>query len=251
MEPEAGESTPLVGEETSEVLCLRLPRKKASLIKTICGYLLIVTAGILFTVANVIQKIVAPELVFWHLLVYRAFVQIAVTYAELKWRGVSPLGPREHRWRIVTQGLLGGFLLLCLFIAIKHVPLGSASAIFFCTPVFTFVFAVTMLKERLGAYRVLISALMIGGVLLITRPPFIFPPDFVPSHHDGNGTQQHQGQGDESEAFSTMGYMCAIAVPLFSAIVSIMCRQLKEVRPSVLMLWFGVGALIVSVGGTG
>jgi drug/metabolite transporter (DMT)-like permease len=72
------------------------------------------------------------------------------------------------------QGLLGGLLLLCIFVTIKLVPLGNASAIFFCTPVFTFVFAVCMLGERMGAYRVAISTVMLAGVLLITHPPFVF-----------------------------------------------------------------------------
>ena len=78
--------------------------------------------------------------------------------------------------RIVLQGMGGGLLLLFIYMAIQRVPLGNSSAIFFCTPVFTFVFAVCMLGERMGLYRVFISLLMLAGVCLITRPPFIFGP---------------------------------------------------------------------------
>ena len=45
------------------------------------------------------------------------------------------LGPREARNKIFLQGLFGGMLLLAIFVAVRHVPLGNASAIFFCTPV--------------------------------------------------------------------------------------------------------------------
>ena len=63
------------------------------------------------------------------------------------------LGPAGVRVRTVMQGMLGGVLLLCMFNAIKHVPLGNSSAIMFCTPVFTFMFAPCMLREHCGIYR--------------------------------------------------------------------------------------------------
>lgn len=65
--------------------------------------------------------------------------------------------------------MFGGLLLLFIYIAIQHVPLGNGSAIFFCTPVFTFIFAICMLGERMGIYRVLISASMLAGVVMIAR----------------------------------------------------------------------------------
>ena len=63
------------------------------------------------------------------------------------------LGPAGVRVRTVMQGMLGGLLLLSMFNAIKHVPLGNSSAIMFCTPVFTFIFAPCMLREHCGLYR--------------------------------------------------------------------------------------------------
>ncbi len=261
------ETTPLLSsprggpdkeDDEVHVCCVRLSARQASVAKTVLGYLLVVNAGLLFTLASVIQKIVAPELVFWHLLIYRALAQIVVMFADLQLRNVDARGPPGKRLRIACQGLMGGLLLLCIFVAITHIPLGSASAIFFCTPVFTFVFAVTMLGERLGAYRLLISALMVSGVVLITRPPFIFSPAVIPQHHhlhhhnttadlNGSGISDHQEA--EVEHFSAVGYLCAVAVPLLSAVVSIMTRQLRELRPSIIMFWFGIGSLVVSLVG--
>ena len=57
-------------------------------------------------------------------------------------------GPKEVRLRTVAQGLLGGLLLAAMFSAVKIVPLGNASAIMFCTPIFTFLLAPFMLRER-------------------------------------------------------------------------------------------------------
>ena len=62
------------------------------------------------------------------------------------------LGPIGVRLRTAVQGLLGGVLLASMFTAIKIVPLGNASAIMFCTPVFTFLMAPFMIGERYVIY---------------------------------------------------------------------------------------------------
>jgi len=141
--------------------------------------------------------------------------------------------------------------------------------------------------------RCVISVLMISGVILITRPPFIFHDNIstcnttdhtLPNNTiDLNNTyfetfkafntndskdffglvvtdlaaaasssNQHQGKdtnGEVAMTFSPLGYICAILVPLMSAIVSILTRQLRDVHAGVLMFWFGTGALCVATGG--
>ena len=54
------------------------------------------------------------------------------------------LSGSKKRVRIMLQGIIGGGLLFCIFYAVSNVPLGNASAIFFCTPVFTFFFAILL-----------------------------------------------------------------------------------------------------------
>ena len=89
---------------------------------------------------------------------------------------------------------------------------------------------------------------MIFGVVLITRPPFIFGRiDSNTNNSTSNGTTPIPDiDGISPELQVTMGYVCAIAVPLFSAIISILTRQCKHVPAYQLMFWFGAGALIVS-----
>ncbi len=65
------------------LLCLRLTELQLSWAHAISGYLLIINAGLLFTLANVLQKIVAPELDFWHLLFYRALFQLSVMFMDV------------------------------------------------------------------------------------------------------------------------------------------------------------------------
>ena len=105
----------------------------------VLGVFLVVLAGFAFTAANVIQKIICPVLNFWSLFLIRSLTQIPIMAAWTFWTQTPWLGPREIRCKIFMQGSFGGLLLLAIFVAVKHVPLGNASAIFFCTPVSTHV----------------------------------------------------------------------------------------------------------------
>ena len=114
------------------------PREPARYMRVL-GVFLVVLAGFAFTAANVIQKIICPELNFWSLFLIRSLTQIPIMAAWTFWTQTPWLGPREIRCKIFMQGFFGGLLLLAIFVAVKHVPLGNASAIFFCTPVSTLV----------------------------------------------------------------------------------------------------------------
>lgn len=199
------------------------------------GIFLVVLAGCAFTAANVIQKHVCSSLNFWSLFLIRSLTQILIMGTVLTLTRTSFLGPREARLRIFLQGTFGGLLLLAIFVAVKHVPLGNASAIFFCTPVATFIFATVMLGEALRGYRSLIIIFMLAGVSLITRPSWMgFPQD---------------GK-DKNESSNVLGYVSAILVPVLSALVSIWTRQCRKVTASILMFWFGMGSLFWSLIGS-
>ena len=107
-----------------------------------------------------------------------------------------------------------------------------------------------MLDERFGLYRVLISAFMLCGVVLITRPPFLFPDDPpVPANGTFASNATSHTPDIEIDPHQTLGYIAAIFVPILSAIVSIWTRQCRQVTASVLMFWFAVGAFTVAAGG--
>jgi len=214
------------------------PREPARYMMVL-GVFLVVLAGFAFTAANVIQKIICPELNFWSLFLIRSLTQIPIMAAWTFWTQTPWLGPREIRCKIFMQGSFGGLLLLAIFVAVKHVPLGNASAIFFCTPVFTFLFAICTLGEYLKLFRGLVMTLLLTGVVVITRPSFFgFTPD------------KDMSEGSLT-ATTTMGYIAAWLVPVLSAFVSIWTRQCRNVNAQLLMFWFGCGSLFWAIiGGT-
>ena len=150
------------------------------------GVSAVVTAGMLFTVANVLQTQCLKEIHFFFLLLVRGLIQMAIATTDLAVKRIGPLGGSAEPWqvkaKVVGQGALGGLLLLCVYYTVAHIPIGNASAIFFCSPMFTFMFATVTLDEKLGLFRVMLSLFMLGGVTLMSRPPFIFGHEGMAVH---------------------------------------------------------------------
>mgnify|MGYP007045168148 FL=1 len=104
-----------------------------------------------------------------------------------------------------------------------------------------------ILKDHCGVWRILIAAMLLGGVLILSRPESLFetsPPNNITN---SSGGPAHRDPHDGSYEF--VGLLSAVAVPLLSALIVIITRQAKHVHYSVLVFWFGVGGLVVSIVG--
>lgn len=135
--------------------------------------------------------------------------------------------------------MLGGGLLACVFVSVTYVPMANAAAINSCMPFFTFVMAAVVLKERFGLFRFFVSCLLVTGVLLVTKPPFLFSK--------GQSATKSEGDDDQKVYQLAVGYTTAVLVPFLIALISIVTRQCSENRVPVwtVLLWFGLGAVIV------
>jgi drug/metabolite transporter (DMT)-like permease len=69
---------------------------------------------------------------------------------------------------------VGGSTLVLLFFTFRHLPLGDATTIIFSSPVFVMIMSFLFLQEPCGFFRTLIVFLLLTGVVLIAKPPFIF-----------------------------------------------------------------------------
>jgi len=214
------------------------------------GYCCSILAGLCFTSGNVMVKYI-PDVNSWQLLLVRCLSQL-VTMIPIMCVGKHNIfGTPDFstRWRLAAQGVLGGFLLLGIFEAVARMPLGDCTAIFFSSPAFTMVLSCIILKDHCGVWRCLIALILLTGVMILSRPPALFPASTNSTvhhlHPHGHGVHDH-GQADEGE-YELTGIICALAVPTLSAWIVIITRQAKHVHYSVLVFWFGVGGLVVSL----
>ena len=76
--------------------------------------------------------------------------------------------PMLHLKRCLA-GLIG---LVAIFIALRNLPLATVVSISFAAPIFTTIFSIFMLNEKVGFYRWLAVAVGFVGIVIISEPGF-------------------------------------------------------------------------------
>ncbi|XP_067010576.2 solute carrier family 35 member G1 [Anabrus simplex] len=191
-----------------------------------CGVLLAFMSGAFFTLSSAAVKAlrsVDPM----ELLVIRSVLQVLVMLAIVVHRGDNPLGMKGYRWLLQLQGVVGGVTLVLLFYSFRRLPLGDATTIIFSSPVVVMILSFLFLKEPCGFFRTLVIFMLITGVILISKPPFLFHID---SEH----------------SYDMVGYACAITATLFTALNMVVMRKCKDVHFAVVVFQLSAWSLLVA-----
>ena len=137
-----------------------------------------VPIGIAYMVGSTVMFAGGNAVVKWQLATYPlgevafgrtlfAFLTVAaIVLPRSGWGVLRTQRYREHLQRGLSQ--FGS--MLCWFLAVSALSLGSATAIGFAAPLFTTLLSIVILKEQVGIHRW--SALILGfvGVVIITQP---------------------------------------------------------------------------------
>jgi drug/metabolite transporter (DMT)-like permease len=137
-----------------------------------------VPLGIAYTVGSTVMFAGGNAVVKWQLATYplgevafgrTLFAFLTVVVIVLPRAGWSVLRTQRYREHL-QRGLSQFGSMLCWFLAVSVLSLGSATAIGFAAPLFTTLLSIVILKEKVGIHRW--SALIVGfvGVLIITHP---------------------------------------------------------------------------------
>lgn len=138
----------------------------------------------------------------------------------------------------VLRSLVGSGTMFANFAAVQLLPLATATAFGFLSPVFVVLLAIPMLGEKVGPWRW--GAVLVGflGVLLMTQPHGGFSGltdwHFLTTSHAG------------------IGIVCALTYAAGSAIVAILIRQMSSSERSeaivfYFMLWAAVAGAVSSI----
>jgi drug/metabolite transporter (DMT)-like permease len=134
--------------------------------------------GIAYMVGSTVMFAGGNAVVKWQLQTYplgevafgrTLFAFLTVATIVLPRSGWSAFRTRRYREHL-QRGLSQFGSMLCWFLAVSVLSLGSATAIGFAAPLFTTLLSIVILKEKVGVHRW--SALVVGfvGVLIITHP---------------------------------------------------------------------------------
>ena len=114
-------------------------------------------------VKEIDERIPIYELVF-----FRSIFSLLITSLIIKNKNIEPWG--NNKLLLTIRGLLGTMALMCIFYAIKNMPLSLSTVIQYTYPIFISIFAVIFINEKFT--KSLIISLMAGfiGILIILNP---------------------------------------------------------------------------------
>ncbi|ODM99851.1 Solute carrier family 35 member G1 [Orchesella cincta] len=121
---------------------------------------------------------------------------------------------------LLMRGVLGSTSVILRFCSLKYLPIGDSSVISYCAPVFAAIFAPFCLKDKGGFLPVMLGFVAVGGVVLISKPPF--------------------GSVNEYDSNTLKGVFLATLSMLCASGVLIIMRNLQKVHFSLMMFVLGI-----------
>jgi drug/metabolite transporter (DMT)-like permease len=135
-----------------------------------------ILSGLCFIVVNFLVKILAggPDQILFpglqrypahELVLGRSIVSFVISLAIIKQRKLPVFGVNK-KWLII-RGAAGTIALTIFFYTIQYLPLAIATTVQYLAPVFTVIFAIVLLKEKVKKIQWFFIAMAFSGVLMI------------------------------------------------------------------------------------
>jgi drug/metabolite transporter (DMT)-like permease len=145
---------------------------------------------------------------------------------------MHPLGAKGERVTLLLRGIFGFLGFALCYVAYRMIPLADASTIVFSAPVYVSVFACIILKEECGVFQSFTIGMTIIGVLLISKPTFLFGSD-------------HESVVEV--ALRMEGTIIAFVSSLCAAATFVMMRRLQKTPSAVVISIFSVVSITMGI----
>ena len=131
--------------------------------------LLMVLSGFCFVAMHSAAKYLADEVHIFEIVFLRCALVVVILSPFLFKEGKKSLfttQPKNQIYRVVTNSIA----ILLFFYGLSISPLSLATVLNFTAPIFTVIFAIIFLKEKLTSYRLISLVLGFIGVMCVLRP---------------------------------------------------------------------------------
>ncbi|UCF20965.1 MAG: DMT family transporter [Gemmatimonadota bacterium] len=142
----------------------------ARLIPTGVRYML--ASAFFFSLMSLLVKLAGRAVPSQEIVLARGIVTLLLSYWLVRRALIWPWGQR--RWILILRGLVGFAAMSCFYFALTRLPLAEATVLHYTNPIWTGLLAALLLRERLSAWVAGPIAMSFVGVVLITRPAFLF-----------------------------------------------------------------------------
>jgi drug/metabolite transporter (DMT)-like permease len=184
-----------------------------------------VAGAFCFSVMSALVKLAGERLPSQEIVLARAGIALALSWALLRHAGVSPWG--NERRLLLLRGTFGFLGLTCLFYSLTQLPLAEATVILYLHPVFTGLLAAAFLAERAGTGLRVGVALSLLGVVAVARPTSLL---------------------DGSFALPPLGLLAGLGGAFFAGCAYVVVRRLSSTEhPLVIVFYFPLIAAPASI----
>ena len=135
------------------------------------------------------------------------------------------------------SGVTGSFAFICSLACVSFMDVPDALSIIFACPLVTILLSAFMLRDRLNPVKICAGILLLSGVILVCKPPFLFD---IPM----SLLQLDPIQTDER---FTIGVVLAIIACLTGGMMDVLVAKCENVSTSVLVLWTALLGLLIAV----
>ena len=125
----------------------------------------LVFASLFFSLMTVCVKKVDSRINIYELVFFRSLISLLITSLILKKKDINPWG--NNRKLLLLRGILGTVALVCIFYAIRNMPLSISTVIQYTYPIFISIFAGIFINEKISKNTVLSLILGWLGILVI------------------------------------------------------------------------------------
>lgn len=108
---------------------------------------------------------VTGRIPFFELILFRSIISLILSYGYIRKNNLSLYG--NNKKVLILRGIFGTIALSLLFASLQNLPLASAATISYLGPIFTAIFAIYILKEKVKPIQWLFFMIAFSGVVLI------------------------------------------------------------------------------------
>lgn len=132
------------------------------------GALLAIFASLIFSIMNVLVKMIADEIPTGEIVFFRSSIGCLLIGLLMYQRRIA--FSCEDRPLLVLRGTMGALYLVCYFYSIAHLTLADASMLAYLSPFFSLVLSLLILRERVNGAMVFWLVTVIIGAIILIRP---------------------------------------------------------------------------------
>ena len=128
----------------------------------------LILASFFFSLMTVCVKKIDNRIPVYELVFFRSLFSLSITSLIIKKRKLNPWGKKITL--LILRGLLGTIALVCIFYAIRNMPLNISTVIQYTYPIFISIFAGILINEKITKNIFIASIIGWLGILIILNP---------------------------------------------------------------------------------